>query len=218
MFNTEIFEFFFRGKHFRSEKPILNHRVSEESKTLINIQLRESESEKRDFFEETQLFLELNEYGRNKVIDYTASLMTSMQYHSISENRLKLWPHNRNTNVIDKEYYDSLPSVPRINGIKEYIKCFPVGDYSGEAVNPYEEEPLYDDMLLVEFYTEEFESREESEHFQRAAVKRYCIQSGEIIEKNDEGKYIFFAYALGAMIQDKFNVDGCYWMLENWTE
>ena len=180
----------------------------------MNLSLRESDSLNSDLYKITKYFQELNHHGREKVIEYALDLAMLPQYERIDESKMMLWPHNVNSKKIDKEYYSSLPVIPKELGMKEYIKCYPIGGDS-EKFNPYQ---IIDSKHgLVEFYTEKFDSETEEDHFIGAALKKYFISLSHK-HFDDEGGYFFSAYAFGYIIRDKFDEKNCYWLLENWAE
>ena len=137
----------------------------------------------------------------------------------------ELWPYNRLTDKICMDYYASIPSIPLVAGMQEYIKCFPLGGREGEKYNPYEDElEPWQDFRLVEIYTEEFmpfgthTAKEEAEHFLKAITRRYYAfsQSGVYCYKDSE-KCNVSAFIFADLIRDRFDTTECCWLLENWA-
>lgn len=161
-----------------------------------------------------EIFLELNRDGRKKVIDYAMDLTGHPQYQRLPDERLLLWPHNGNAEIVDKEYYAAMPSVPKVAGYQEYVKCFPIEGDEESKYNPY----AFDRIVYraVELYTEIFKTWDEAEHFLQAARKKYYVRSENIKMAGQKG-YVVYAYALGDVIRNAFDIPGCYWLLENWA-
>lgn len=138
-----------------------------------------------------------------------------------------LWPESILTNRIDYDYYDRLPFVPKMPGVPEAVKCYPIGGYEGEY-DPYKEWEQGDDpeFLVVEFCCDEFKTEEEARHFMRAVEKRYYVKfnwqpSGVVVHRKngmDEERYNVSGFAIGDVIKHRFSPKGFYWMLETWAQ
>lgn len=115
-----------------------------------------------------------------------------------------LWPHNSRAVKIDRDYYDALPPVPYVEGMKEYVKMFP-------WQQPVTWSPWKTDrnsIVLLASY--DLENDEEIEHFARAVEKHCC---GKIISTRSFPIVAFHVYSISAKWDDKHN---CF-VFANWA-
>ena len=77
------------------------------------------------------------------------------------------WPHEFEASEIDAEYYDCLPSVPRISG-QLHVACTPLDGEERYVAGEDGEAPE-----LIELCSPVFSTEREAEHFKAAITKKY---------------------------------------------